>query len=287
MIKHYYSLAKPGLVYGNLISTIGGFLLASKGNFNFALFFATLIGISLIMASGCVLNCYIDKDIDSIMKRTQNRVLVQGLVSERGALIYATILAVIGVSVLFVFTNILTLCIALVGFFVYVILYTLWLKRTSIHSTIVGSISGSVPILVGYCAVTNHFDRCAQILFLILAIWQMPHSYALYIGCLEDYTNASISALPVKKGIYWTKINIILYVISFFFAMIMLTLFGYTGNIYLVTMTLLSIVWVGLAYYGFHATNSRIWARRMFFYSIIVILVFSVLISFDWYPSVS
>ncbi|MFN8769996.1 MAG: heme o synthase [Neisseriaceae bacterium] len=282
MIKHYYSLAKPGLVYGNLISTIGGFLLASRGDFKFGLFFATLFGIACIMASGCVLNCYVDRDIDAIMKRTQNRVLVKGLVSERGALIYAGVLLFVGVLILLWQTNILTLCIALIGFFVYVVLYTMWLKRSSIHSTIVGSVAGAVPILVGYCAVTNSFDKCALILFLIMAVWQMPHSYALYIGCLEDYAKASISTLPVKKGIYWTKVNIILYVISFFFASIMLTLFGYTGNVYLIIMTLLSAFWVLLAYLGFHAKHTRKWARSMFFYSIIVIVIFSILIAFDF-----
>lgn len=282
MIKHYYSLAKPGLVYGNLISTIGGFLLASKGEFRFGLFFATLLGISLIMASGCVLNCYIDRDIDAIMKRTKDRVLVKGLVSKRGALIYAAILLLVGVLILLWQVNFLTLFIALVGFVVYVLLYTMWLKRSSIHSTIVGSVSGAVPILVGYCSVTNNFDSCAWILFLIMAVWQMPHSYALYIGCLDDYTKASISALPVKKGIYWTKVNIMLYVVSFFFASMMLTLFGYTGKIYLIIMTMLSMVWVILAYFGFHSQNTKKWARSMFFYSILVIIVFSVLIAFDW-----
>ncbi|MBY0378766.1 MAG: heme o synthase [Burkholderiales bacterium] len=281
MIKHYYSLAKPGLVYGNLISTIGGFLLASHGQIDFRLLFATIIGISLVMASGCVLNCYIDRDIDAIMKRTQNRVLVKNLVSQRGALIYAITLLIIGIIAL-LFTNLLTLIIAMVGFIVYVFLYTIWLKRTSIHSTMVGSVAGSVPVLVGYCAVTNQFNLCAIFLFLILAVWQMPHSYALYIGCLDDYTKASISALPVKKGIYWTKVNIILYVISFFFAMLMLYIFHYTGAVYLIIMTLLSAFWIILAYMGFHAKNNRNWARKLFFYSILVILTFSVLISFDW-----
>lgn len=281
-IKNYYSLTKPGLVYGNVISTIGGFLLASHGNINLHLLFATLIGISFIMASGCVFNCYIDIDIDKLMKRTQNRVLVKGLISKQHALIFGFVLLVIGVLDLAAFTNKLTVFIALVGFFVYVVLYTMWLKRISIHSTLIGSIAGASPIVVGYCAVTGNFDSCAQILFIILVVWQMPHSYALYIGFLDDYTKAAINILPVVKGIYWTKLNIVFYVISFFFAEMLLSVFNYVGYVYLVVMTFLSAIWVILAYKGLKVKNIKKWARGIFFYSILVIVVFSVLISFDW-----
>jgi protoheme IX farnesyltransferase len=281
-LSNYYSLTKPGLVYGNLISTLGGFLLAAHGNINFKLLFATLVGVSFVMASGCILNCYIDIDIDRIMKRTQNRVLVKGLVNKNGALIFAIVLLCLGITTLALLVNLLVVIIVAIGFLVYVVLYTMWLKRTSIHSTLIGSIAGATPIVAGYCAVTGEFNLVAQILFIILAIWQMPHSYALYIGFLDDYTNASISALPVVKGIYWTKLNIVFYVISFFLAVMLLSVFHYTGYVYLIVMTVMCAVWVVLAYRGLRTKNLRRWARQVFFYSILVIVVFSLLIAFDW-----
>ncbi len=281
-ISQYYSLAKPGLVYGNLVSAISGFLIASKGQINFQLMFTMLLGISLIMASGCVLNCYLDRDIDALMKRTQKRAMVTKSVSECGALIYAFILSLIGFSFLAIFTNLLVLLIALTGFFVYVVAYTIFLKRKSIHSTLIGSIAGASPILVGYTSITGQFDTLAVILFIILAIWQMPHSYALYIGYLEDYTKANISTLPVKRGIFRTKLNILLYVISFFIATYLLFLYKYVGVFYLYTMTAISIFWIIIAIRGFYTTNTKLWAKKIFFYSIFVMIAFSLLISFDW-----
>ena len=117
MIREFYSVTKPGIIFGNLITVAGGFFLASRGNIDFKLFIATLIGISLIIASGCVFNNYIDRDIDKLMERTKNRVLVQGLISAKAALIYAVILMLIGIIILSWQTNLLTVTIAF-GWFI-------------------------------------------------------------------------------------------------------------------------------------------------------------------------
>ena len=104
VIKRYYTLVKPGIIYGNAFTAIGGFLLASRGDINVGLLVMTLIGLSLIVASGCVFNNYIDRDIDGLMERTKSRVLVRGLVPLRSALIYATLLGLLGVCTLFLYT---------------------------------------------------------------------------------------------------------------------------------------------------------------------------------------
>ncbi len=149
MIKNFYSLTKPGIVYGNLVTAIGGFFLGSRGVvINYFTLLATLLGIALIIACGCVFNNYIDRDIDGLMKRTQNRVLVKELISGKTAIIYAVILGALGLILLLWQTNLLTVSVALVGLFVYVVLYSLLFKRNSIHGTIIGSISGAVPVLV-------------------------------------------------------------------------------------------------------------------------------------------
>ena len=137
-----------------------------------------LIGISLVMASACVVNNVIDVDIDAKMARTDHRALVTGAIKKNIAIIYGVILGVLGFAALIYWTNWLVVVIGLVGFVDYTVLYG-YFKRKSIHGTIVGSISGATPPIAGFCAVTGTFGLEALILFLILVIWQMPHFYAI------------------------------------------------------------------------------------------------------------
>lgn len=281
-MKQYLLLTKPGIIFGNLISVAGGFFLASRGDIDFALFLATAIGISLVIASGCVLNNYIDRDIDSKMERTRNRALVQGLIPARNAIIYGCMLGVAGFTLLYATTNILTVWLSLLGFAIYVGAYSLYLKRHSVYGTLIGSLSGAAPPVIGYCAVSNEFDMGAWILLVIFSIWQMPHSYAIAIFRLKDYTAAAIPVLPVKKGILATKKHIVLYIVAFIIATIMLTLSGYTGNHYLVVAGVISIYWLGLALAGYKTNNDQRWARKLFMFSIITITALSVMMSIDF-----
>ena len=100
MMKQYLQVTKPGIIFGNLISVVGGFLLASKGDIDYPLFIATLLGVSLVVASGCVFNNYIDRDIDSVMERTKNRPLVRGLIDPKISLVYASVLGIAGMALL-------------------------------------------------------------------------------------------------------------------------------------------------------------------------------------------
>ena len=262
-IKYFWNITKPGIIFGNLITVIGGFFLGSRGHFNAGLFFVTVIGISLVIASGCVFNNYIDRDIDKIMQRTKNRILVRGLISPTTALIYASILGISGLLLLYLQANLLAATIAVIGLCVYVIIYSLWLKRSSVYATLVGSISGAVPPVVGYCAVTNKFDLGAILLFLILSLWQMPHSYAIAIYRFNDYKLASIPVLPVKKGIYITKVHMLLYTVIFVITTLMLTTFNYTGLIYFCVAAISGVCWLWLCVSGFMAKNDKLWARKI------------------------
>jgi protoheme IX farnesyltransferase len=197
------------------------------------------------------------------------------------ALIYATILGVLGTLLLYWQTNRLTVMVALIGLFVYVVVYSMWFKRHSIYGTLIGSISGAVPPVVGYCAATNRFDLGAIILFVILSLWQMPHSFAIAIFRLKDYTAASISILPVKKGIAATKIQMIAYTVAFAVAVCFMTMFGYTGFAYLIIVGGSGALWVRLAFKGLSAQDDRKWARKMFLYSIIIIIIFSIMLALD------
>lgn len=282
LLKQYLNLAKPGIVFGNLISVTGGFFLASRGDVNLALYLATALGVSLVIASGCVFNNYIDRDIDQKMERTRNRVLAQGLVSPVHAIVYACVLGVAGVALLYAATNTLAVMLVLMGFVVYVGLYSLWLKRGSVYGTLVGSLSGAAPPVVGYCAVSNEFDAGAAILLLIFSLWQMPHSYAIAIFRFNDYQAANIPVLPVIKGISAAKRQIVLYIAAFVIATLMLTLSGYAGYSYFVVAALSGAYWLWMGVSGYKAVDDRVWARKLFTFSIISITMLSVMMSVDF-----
>lgn len=281
MIKKYISITKPGIIVGNLITVAGGFFLASAWQVNITLLVTTLLGIALIIASGCVFNNIIDIDIDKLMNRTQNRVMVKGLISKPNALIYGFILAIFGSWLLYNFANLLTMLIALVGLFFYVVVYTLGFKRTSVYGTLVGSISGAVPPVVGYCAVTNNLDAGGLILFIILTLWQMPHSYAIAIFRFKDYSAAKIPVLPVSKSIARAKISMLIYTVLFAIAITQLYFWGYTGIYYLIASVGVGLWWINLAIRGFKTDNDVSWARKLFGFSIIAIMILSVMMSVD------
>ena len=189
-------------------------------------------------------------------------------------------LAVVGALVLGFFTNLLTLAVAFVGFFVYLVLYAFW-KYRSFYGTLVGSIAGAVPPVVGYCAVSNRLDMGALLLFLILVLWQMPHFFAIAIFRLEDYTKANVPAYPIVKGLQKAKIRMVLYIIAFTAVSLLLTLFNYTGYIYFTAVLVLGFLWLALCLQGFNSTNDQLWGRRMFQLSLVLIAALSLIIPLD------
>lgn len=277
MIKEYYLLTKPGIIYSNVLTAIGGFFLAAKGNISWSLLLAMIFGLGFVIASACSFNNYIDREIDSKMHRTKKRALVKKSITPRKAITYATALGIIGFLLLLFFTNFLTAFIAFIGFFFYVVMYSLG-KRQSEYGTLIGSISGAVPPVVGYCAVTNNVDLAALLLFLILVFWQMPHFYAIAIFRYEDYSSASIPVLPITKGLKKTKQHMLFYLILFIIANAMLSLFHYTGYVYLISMTVLGIIWLVIVLRGTNAPDDKKWARKVFFFSLLLIVAFSVLL---------
>ncbi|MEI3774488.1 heme o synthase [Pectobacterium brasiliense] len=282
MIKQYLQVTKPGIIFGNLISVIGGFLLAAQGCIDYPLFFATLVGVSLVVASGCVFNNVIDRDIDKKMERTKNRVLVKGLISLKVTLVYASLLGIAGFALLYIAANPLAMWLAVMGFVVYVGVYSLYMKRHSVYGTLIGSLSGAAPPVIGYCAVSNQFDAGALILLLIFSLWQMPHSYAIAIFRFKDYQAANIPVLPVVKGISVAKHHITLYIVAFAVATLMLSLGGYAGYKYLIVAAAVSVWWLGMALSGYkNAIDDRVWARKLFVFSIVAITSLSVMMSVD------
>jgi heme o synthase len=278
LLKKYYELAKPERTYANVITATAGFLFASRWHIHFWLLVATLVGTSLVIASACVINNYTDRGIDVKMARTKKRALVNGHISPRNALLYAIVLGLVGFLILGLYVNLLVVVLGVIAYIDYVVLYGIS-KRRSVHGTIVGSISGALSIVAGYCAVTGRIDGAAILLFLILAFWQMPHFYAIAIYRQDDYEAAGIPVWPLKKGMQSTKVQMLLYTAAFAISALLLTVFGYTGYIYLIIMTLLSLYWLLRCAQGFKVTDNIRWARGTFSLSLIILLVFCGILS--------
>lgn len=280
MLRAYYTVTKPGIIFGNVITALGGFALAAKGHIDYGLLLATIAGLSLIMAAAGVFNNYFDRYSDGKMERTKRRALVQKRISERNALLFATALAALGTFLLSFYTNVLTTAIALAGLFIYVVLYVFCKYRT-VHAILVGGLAGAVPPLVGYCAVSNHIDGAALLLFVLLFLWQMPHFLAIALYRINEYRAASIPVLPIKKGVFLTQIHMLLYILAFIAAALAFTLFNYTGYLFFSMALALGLIWLGLCLRGFLSDNVRLWARQMFVLSLLVITLLSLMLPID------
>ncbi|HYF13092.1 MAG TPA: heme o synthase [Candidatus Paceibacterota bacterium] len=272
--KLFFELTKPGIIYGNALNATAGFFLASSGNPVWQIFIAVLTGLSCIIACACVLNNYFDRDIDALMIRTKSRGIVRGEVTRAQAFVFAGILGTLGTAILAIYINLLTLALALLGLFIYVCLYTP-AKRVTPWSTEIGSFAGAIPALVGYTAVTNVVDIPGALLFLLIMFWQMPHFFAISIYRLEDYRAAKIPVLSVAKNTLRAKIAALIYLFLFTATVFLLEYYAHIGPIYIAVMGTASILWLVLGIYGFFAQAEKRWARKMFFYSLLVVLLLS------------
>jgi protoheme IX farnesyltransferase len=282
IVQAYYRLTKPGIIYGNAMTAAAGFLFGSLGHFDVISFFGVLVGTSLVIGAACVFNNIMDRHIDAKMKRTNKRALVTGIISVNQALVYGLVLVLLGCLILMITTNMLVLVIGLVGLIDYLLFYGFFKRRTTL-GTLVGSICGATPIIAGYCAATGRFDTGALLLFLIMVFWQMPHFYAIAIYRGKDYAAADIPVLPVVKGAQAAKVHILIYVVLYIAATVLLYTSGYAGYVYLATMFLFGIWWLKWALMGFRAADSNKWARKMFGNSLIILLVFSFMISINYW----
>ncbi|MGJ8580809.1 MAG: heme o synthase [Psychromonas sp.] len=283
MFRRYLSVTKPGIIMGNFISGAGGFLLASRGDIDLWLMSATLIGLSLIIASGCAINNVIDRDIDVVMARTRKRVTVTGEMSAFSALSHGVVLGIMGFGLLIAYTTPVAVLFGLFGYFIYVVVYSLYMKRKSVYGTFVGSLSGAVPPVVGYCAVTGQFDMGAVILLVMFSLWQMPHSYAIAIFRFKDYQAANIPVLPVSHGIDKAKQRIVIYIAIYALVVMLLPIAGFTGMAFMAVACTTSFWWLIMALRGYRRDVDIVgWARRVFAFSIVNITALSIAMALDY-----
>ncbi|MBM7603467.1 protoheme IX farnesyltransferase [Metabacillus crassostreae] len=268
--KEFLALIKVGIVNSNAITTFTGIWLAlyfsGKGflsNIDIVLF--TMIGSSLVIAGSCAINNYYDRDIDHLMERTKDRPTVTGKMNPIHALWIGIFLLTIGFMFMLMTTLTATL-ISLVGVVTYVFLYTMWSKRLYTINTVIGSVSGAVPPLIGWAAIDANLSVVAWVLFLIMFIWQPPHFLALAMRRTEEYRAANIPMLPVVHGFDITKRQIMVWILC----LLPLPFYLYELGIgFVILATLLNIGWIVLGIKNFKNKEQEMkWATKMFVYSI-------------------
>jgi protoheme IX farnesyltransferase len=209
--KAYVALTKPRVVELLLVTTAPVMVLAQGGLPDLWLVLATLIGGALSAGSASAFNCYMDRDIDRLMKRTQKRPLVTGELTDREALVFSWIVGVASIVWLAVFANLLAAALSLAAILVYVFVYTLWLKRRTEQNIIWGGIAGCFPVLIGWAAVTGSLTWAPVILFAVIFLWTPPHYWPLSMKYRDEYQAASVPMLAVVRGRQIVGLQVILY----------------------------------------------------------------------------
>lgn len=273
VLKDLIELTKPRLLRLNIFAALGGFWVASKWDLDFLLMIWMLIGSTLTMASSTVINNYWDRELDLKMERTKGRAIPMSRIKPPVVLAYGIVMGIVGISVLFLLVNPITGWLGLLGWFFYIVIYTLWLKRTSTWSTSVGGVAGAMPPVIGYCAVTGQVDMGAWILFALLFLWQPAHFWSLAIRRVEEYREAGFPLLPVVKGVKRTKLQMIPYVLLLIPAVVLMYTNGYAGIYFLIVSGVLSIVWLLHTISGITAKDTEKWAKINFLISVNYLLV--------------
>lgn len=283
MQSRFLSITKPGILFANVITFIAGYftgLRQIKQSFSSWHFLFSILGMSLIIAAGCICNNCIDRDIDLLMTRTKNRLIATGEISVIQALLLAICCFLAGSLALF-FINIISFCLALIAFAVYVIVYSIWAKRHSNFGVLLGAIAGAAPPVIGYTAITNSLDIVALLLFLLLFFWQIPHFHAIAIYRLTDYQAAKIPILPLRRSMFYTKLNILLFIVVFMLTCISMVFCANKGYVYLSLISLANLYWLYVAGQGFYRTDDTKWARQIFIVSILEICFLCLLLSLN------
>ncbi|MFC4556768.1 heme o synthase [Virgibacillus kekensis] len=273
-IADFKSLLKGKVLVLNVLPVIAGFWLALYYNDrSFAdywqLFVITFIGSLFVMAGALILNNWYDADIDAVMERTKHRPTVTGNMPLRKVLFGGLAVSVAG-FILLSFTTVEVFIYSFIGWIVYVFLYTMWSKRRYTLNTVIGSVSGAVTPLIGWAAVDSAVHIVPITLFLIVFIWQMPHTFAIAIRKYEDYKAAGVAMLPVVHGMDITKRQMAVYSVCLLpLPFYLLSL----GTAFIIIATLLNIGYIALAIRGFFVKDDEKWARIMFLYSVNYLMV--------------
>ena len=246
-VAAYVALTKPRIIELLLVTTVPAMVVAQRGMPPAWLVLATLVGGTLAAAGANATNMVIDRDIDKLMRRTSRRPLVTGEITPRNALVFAIALEVAAAVWLSLVVNPLSAALAVAATLFYVLVYTIWLKRTSTQNIVIGGAAGAVPVLVGWAAVTGRLAVAPFVMFAIIFAWTPPHFWALAIRYREDYARADVPMLPVVASFDDTAKRIVGYTVVLWAVSLAFWPLGHMGAVYLAVALVLGATFTGKA----------------------------------------
>jgi protoheme IX farnesyltransferase len=280
LIDDYFQLLKPRITFLVLVTTAAGCVLAAGGPLPWLLVLHTLIGTALASGGASALNQYMERDVDGLMRRTQNRPLPQGRVSARAALIYGVAVSAAGVVYLAAVVNVLSAGVAAFTILSYLLIYTPS-KRVTWLSTFIGAVPGAMPPVIGWAALSGDLGPEAWVLFAIMFLWQIPHFLAIAWMYRTDYARAGFPVLPVQDpGGERTSRHITWNCIALLVMSLLPTWMGLTGRVYFVGALLIGITFLAFGI-ATSVLRSNVSARRLLVASVIYHPILLALIVFD------
>ncbi len=277
----FIELCKPRIALLVLVTTFTGMWLASNGVVALDLVILTLLGTGFASAASGAFNNYVDREVDKQMARTRTRALPSSRLHPQQALWLGVMLSLWSFAILFYLVNPLTAYLAAGTTFFYVVIYTMWLKRSSPLCTEIGGVAGALPPVIGWAAVTNNIGWPALVMFLIMFIWQPPHFWALALLRAEEYRAAKLPMLPVVRGKRVTKIRMLLYTIALLPASVAMYWLQLVGPTYLILALALGIAYLILTIDFARKPITHQSTRRLFGFSILYLLGLFTLIFMD------
>ena len=263
----YVALTKPRIIELLLITTLPTMVVAQRGLPPVWLMAATLVGGALAAGGANAINMYVDRDIDKVMHRTQQRPLVTGVVQPTEALVFAIAIEVVAFFWLWATVNLISAVLAVSACLFYVFVYTLWLKRTSTRNIVIGGAAGAVPVLIGWTSVVGHLDWAPIVLFLVIVYWTPPHFWALAIKYRDDYAAVDVPMLPSVVSPRRTAVRILQYTLVLWLLTLVFSPVADMGAIYLVSALVLGAIFTVMAVTLLRTESTRS-AMRLFGYSI-------------------
>ena len=278
-VKDYFMLMKPRVMSLVVFTGYCGAHIA-PGNIHPVIVFAAILLISTGAGSAAAINMWYDRDIDCIMKRTQKRPIVTGVVNPDEALGFGIVTGVISVLLMALCVNIISSILLATTILYYVFIYTIWLKRSSIQNVVIGGAAGAFPPMIGWAAVTNNVSWESLTLFTIIFMWTPPHSWALALFRAQDYKDCSVPMMPVIKGSLYTKKQMLFYTILMLITCAMPYFLDMAGIVYLIVSSILGVVFLAYSIFLFR-DNNLARSKKLFWYSIIYLFgIFLTLIMF-------
>lgn len=282
--RKYYDLTKPKVVLLIAFTALVGMLLSTTAAIPLDLLLFALAGIAMAAAAGAVINHIIDQRIDSIMHRTQSRPLPSGRIDTPHALLFAVLLTITSMLLLWSQVNALTAALTFLALIGYAVIYSLFLKRWTPQNIVWGGIAGAAPPLLGWSAVTGEVGIEALLLLLIIFVWTPPHFWPLAVHRREEYARAGIPMLPVTHGIAFTKLQVLIYSLMLFIVSLTPFLIKMSGLIYLGVAVLLNTGFVYHAFRFWRSEGSQ-HAMQTFGYSILYLSLLFAALLIDHYAT--